>query len=72
MQSHAFQAPPNILKEGEGGSLRMKREGEEEEVWWDCRQIDNSQIKSFTQKNLKFPYNNLKFKHIYCKYLHGE
>ena len=29
-----FQAPPNILKEGEGGGMRMEREGEEGEVWW--------------------------------------
>ena len=29
-----FQVPPNILKEGEGDGRRMKREGEEEEVWW--------------------------------------
>ena len=35
-------------------------------------QTENSKIKSFAQKNFKFPCNNLKFEHIYCKYLHGE
>ena len=29
-----FKTPPKILKEGEGGGRKIKREGGEKEVWW--------------------------------------
>ena len=32
--------------------MRMKREGEEEEVWWDWEKLKISKIKLFAQKNL--------------------
>ena len=58
--------------------MRMKREGEEEEVWWNwekrgCKlQTDNFTIKLFALKNLKIKLFAGNFKRIYCKYLHGE
>ena len=42
--------------------MRMKREGEEEEVWWDRDKTYNLKLKIVCKK----------LKHIYCKYLHGE
>ena len=64
MQFHIKPLRPNqmFLKEGEGGSMRMKREGEEEEVWWDWDKTYNLKLKIVCKK----------LKHIYCKYLHGE
>ena len=57
--------------------MRMKREGEEEEVWWNWekrvriadRQFENQVI---CKKNSKIKLFARQFKHIYCKYLHGE
>ena len=57
--------------------MRMKREGGEEEVWWNWekrvriadRQFENQVI---CKKNSKIRLFARQFKHIYWKYLHGE
>ena len=48
MQFHIkpFRPHQTFLKEGEGGSMRMEREGEEEEVWWDWDKTYNLKLKT--------------------------
>ena len=36
------------------------------------KEDENNSIKFFAQENLKIKLFARKFKHIYCKYLHGE
>ena len=60
--------------------MRIKREGKKEEVWWSWekrvkiadRQFKKKKIKLFAKKSLQIKLFARKFKHIYCKYLHGE
>ena len=54
--------------------MRMKREGGKRRKFGGTGGIatDNSQIKLFAKKNLRIKLFARKFKHIYCKYLHGK